>query len=637
MPQVARALGLTIAGAVLAVLAGCATTTTTAGDPAARSRNTPPPPSTRARAHSQKAPAAPVQSREAQLRSLYLEVSALRDSAREALAAGEAESAALLYREALGQLEAAELQPGEDFQLAGLWETILGEMRDLEVVALALSQDVGGEPHDTTPLQSLAELGPVEEDGAAGEEAAVEEPVPTEAVTYDIPVEVNAQVTRILGYYTGSRREIIARGLQRSGRFVPLFQEILVEEGLPADLAWLPLIESNFKMTALSRAGAKGIWQFIPSTGRKYGLRIDWYVDERSDPIKATHAAAAYLKDLYALFGDWYLALAAYNCGEGRVGRALRRTGEDDFWGLARARRIPRETRAYVPAFLAGLQIGKDPAAYGFSTETEEPWAFGTVEVEGPADLRVLAKCTDTDVATLRAMNPELRRWVTTGGKPYSLRVPPGAEEGFAERYAMVPLDQRLLYVEHRVRPGETVSKIARRHGTSVQAIAAENNLRNPNRISVGTVLRIPRSGSVPAAATPTRTAQKRRHSGSPASGVHVVRRRETLTSIAQRYGTTPTHLARQNGLRSMNRIYPGQRLKINSAAVAPPRAPAAAPVAAPAPSKPKKDPIVHTVRKGDTLYAIARAYNTSVSALRRWNRIGGTRIWPGDVIRIYH
>jgi membrane-bound lytic murein transglycosylase D len=237
-------------------------------------------------------------------------------------------------------------------------------------------------------------------------------------------------------------------------------------------------------------------------------------------------------------------------------------------------------------------------------------------------------------VATLRALNPELRRWVTTGGRPYRLRVPQGAADGFAERYAMVPLDQRLLYVEHRVRPGETVSKIASRHGTSVRAIAAENKLRNPNRISVGTVLRIPKSGSTPSAAYPTRTAQKRPQSGSGKTGVHVVRRRETLTSIAQQYGTTPQKLARQNGLRSMNRIYPGQRLKISGAAVTPSTATARA---ASASSGPSKDPIMHTVRKGDTLYAIARAYNTSVSALRRWNRIGGTRIWPGDVIRIYH
>jgi membrane-bound lytic murein transglycosylase D len=630
MPQHSRALGFFVTAAAVVLLTGCVSTTSNTSRTTAVSRKTAPaeenPSPAVARAHSL-TPDAGQESREDMLRRLYIQASSLRESAQASLTAGDPESAAVLYDEAMQRLQEANLQQDEDPQLMGLWETMVEEVRDLEVDALARAEDVGGEPHDTTPLQTLAELG--EEAGSTEGSEEESPPEVAEAVVYDIPVVMNSSVQRILDYYTGPRHKVIARGLERSGAYVPFIQEILKEEGLPADLAWLPLIESNFKTTALSRAGAKGMWQFIPSTGRKYGLRIDWYVDERSDPVKATRAAAAYLKDLHAMFGDWYLALAAYNCGEGRVARSLRRTGKDDFWGLARARALPRETRGYVPAFLAGLLIGRDPAAHGFDIVGDRPWSFDVVEVEGPADLRVLARCAGTDVATLRTLNPELRRWVTTGGRPYALRVPAGSADGFAAKYAMVPLEQRLLYLEHRVRPGETVSKIARHYGTSVGAITAENRLRNPHRIGVGTVLRIPRSGSAPPSSSKGQVRSSSKPTSSPSAGgtvVHVVRRRETLTSIARRYNTTARQVASQNGLRSVHRIYPGQRLKISPGV----RGTSSRSQAA------KSQAILHTVRRGDTLYEIAQTYSTSVSALRRWNQIGGSRIWPGDVLRIY-
>lgn len=611
-----RALAVSVG---MALLAGCATTSTTTRSSSATTDEPPAParamrraPQPIMRSHASSPDEAIVDER--QIRALYLEVSALLESARESLQAGEAEGAGVLYDEALRRLQESGLRPEDDAQLGAIWETVLTEVRDLEIDALARGEDAAGQPQDPTLAQDLEviaeEIADTEIEDSGGESRAAEGPV------YELPIEDNARVGAVLDYFTGRRREVIARGLQRSGRYLPMIREILKEEGLPEDLAWLPLIESGFKPQALSRAGAKGLWQFIPGTGRKYGLQIDWYVDERADPVKATRAAAAYLKDLHAMFGDWYLALAAYNCGEGRISRVIRRTGSRDFWSLARRRVIPPETRGYVPAFLAALTIGKDPARHGFALDTTEPWTYDSVAVEGPADLQVLAECAGTDAETLRALNPELRRGVTTGKEPYRLRLPVGASEPFQVAYAAIPENQRLLYEDHRVRPGETLTLIARRYGSSVQAITAENGIRNPHRIRVGALLRIPRSGVTSSG----RIAQ----AAAPQQPViHVVRRRENLTTIARRYGTSPGQIARINGLRSAHRIYPGQRLRIT-------------PGARGSGGGGGGQVLIHKVRRGDTLYGIARAYNTTVASLRRWNRVRGSRIIPGETIRIH-
>jgi membrane-bound lytic murein transglycosylase D len=325
-----------------------------------------------------------------------------------------------------------------------------------------------------------------------------------------IPVEINAHVEREIARFSGPEREFFLDSYRRSGQYRPMIVRMLREAGLPDELSWLPLVESGFKTRALSSARALGMWQFISSTGTRYGLdRSDW-IDERMDPEKSTGAAIRYLADLHARFGDWMLALASYNCGENRVMSLIRRQGNshlDRFWDLFGA--LPSETARYVPRFVATLAIVRDPEKYGFELpEALPPVHYETVPVSRHVRLSDLEGALRLERETLASLNPELRRG-TTPAEGYSLRVPAAVAASFdatlASMAAYVPPPQE-SYVRHRVRPGETLSTIARRYRTSVDAIVRVNHLRSRNRIRVGQHLKIPQRGgstSVVAAAGP--------------------------------------------------------------------------------------------------------------------------------------
>ncbi len=301
-------------------------------------------------------------------------------------------------------------------------------------------------------------------------------------------------VRRALGLFSGPMGKSFSLWLERSGRYLPAMRRVFLDYGLPGELAYLPLIESGFNPRAFSRRRAVGPWQFIAATGKRYGLRVDWWVDERRDPIKATHAAARYLKDLYEHFGSWPLALAAYNAGEGKVRRAIRRTGSRDYWRLRKTRYLKTETKHYVPRFIAALIIAHDPARYGFDgLAYHTPVGYDHVVVGAAVDVEVAARCAGISVEELRALNPELKRWRTPPRTAsYRLRVPYGASDRMRRNLAALSREERLASKAYRVRSGDSVWKIARRFGIPVKAITDVNTLNKPFLLRIGQVLRIP-------------------------------------------------------------------------------------------------------------------------------------------------
>jgi membrane-bound lytic murein transglycosylase D len=311
----------------------------------------------------------------------------------------------------------------------------------------------------------------------------------------EIPMTVNDHVEREIQLFQTTERDFFMESYKRSGIYRGEIVKALKEAGLPEELSWLPLIESGFKVRALSRSRALGLWQFIPSTGYKFGLKRNTWIDERLDPEKSTEAAIAYLNELHQMFGDWATVLAAYNCGEGSVARVIRAQKNDyldNFWDFYE--RLPRETARYYPRFLAVLAIIRDPAQYGFTLEEpDQPISHETVTIERPIHLRTVADTLEVDLEDLTVLNPELRRNATPDG-PYALRVPPGKGDILMAALDRLPKwsPPKVEYVVHRVRRGETLSLIALRYRTSAQRIIEANNLRRGNYLRVGQRLKIP-------------------------------------------------------------------------------------------------------------------------------------------------
>jgi membrane-bound lytic murein transglycosylase D len=374
-------------------------------------------------------------------------------------------------------------------------------------------------------------------------------------ITSDIPIEINAEVQAYIELFTTKKREQIAEALERSGRYLPLMRQIFIEKALPEDLVNLAYIESAFKLYAYSRARAVGIWQFMKGTAHKYGLKVDWWVDERRDPVKATAAAADYLADLYAMFQSWPLAIAAYNAGEGKVLRAIQRQRTKDFWKL----KLPRETKFYVPAFMAMTIIAKNPEEHGFTRPAEQPWQVDQVHISRPMDLRLLATAAGTSPDELRDWNPELNRRVTPPHEAYVLNLPPGTKETFLAGLEHLPETRRLSWRQHQVRSGETLSTIAQRYRTTVHVLMGMNELADPHRIRAGTRITVP----VPAL-TVADGAVTRSEDGAAGSKyrLYVVKAGDNLWDIARAHRVRPQDLERWNSLES-SLIHPGRTLVI--------------------------------------------------------------------------
>jgi membrane-bound lytic murein transglycosylase D len=470
-----------------------------------------------------------------------------------------------------------------------------------------------------SPLDELATADPVLSPEAAEiERMLIEDAQPS----YDIPMTLNDKVLAWVEYYSRKHADTFEPGLIRSGRYLTMIQETFEDEGLPRDLAYMAHVESAYKTNAYSRARAKGVFQFISSTGRNYGLHIDYWIDERSDPEMSARAAARYLKDLHTEFGDWYLALAAYNAGEGKIRRGLARSGAKDFWALSKTSYIRRETKNYVPAILAATLISKDPARYGFVFTPDEPIEYDTIEVEGAVDLRVLAECAGSDVETLRLLNPALRRQQTSPGRTTDVRVPVGKAEVTMSALAEVPENERVLYAHHRIRQGDTLWDISRAYGVSISAIQQANGMGRRTLLKPGRVLKIPTGGASASSSWAATGA-------GPASDpfTYRVARGDTLDRIARRFDTSSRAIAASNGIRVTDTIYVGQRLRIT---------PGARYGSASARTDPATGTTVHTVRRGDTLWEIARAYRSSVDEICSANRISPhTTLHPGTRLTV--
>ncbi len=376
---------------------------------------------------------------------------------------------------------------------------------------------------------------------------------------YHIPMILNDSVENHLEYFKTRGREVFQRWLDRSARYIPVMKEIFKEKNLPEDLVYVAMIESGFNPYAVSWAKAVGPWQFMPATGKLYGLKIDWWLDERKDPIKSTQAAAEHLKDLHNLFGSWPLALASYNAGAGKVQRAVLRTRSDDFWDLKASRYIRRETKNYVPKFMAATIIAKNPEAYGFTLANYEPFKFDEVLIEESTDLRLIARCAECTYEEIKELNPELRRWVTPPHfDKYVLRIPPGKKDLFLANFAAVPPEQKVKWERHEVRKGETLASLSKQYNTTPEAIRDINGLKK-NRITPGKHLLIPLDLNAKAQdagfLSPEQTSRQQEI-------LYRVRRGETLVKIARKHNVTVADIKEWNkGISQTLRA--GQKIKL--------------------------------------------------------------------------
>ena len=478
----------------------------------------------------------------------------------------------------------------------------------------------------------------------------------------DIEPQLNAEVYRYIEYFTGGGRSTFERWLRRSGRYTDLFRQVLQREGLPPDLVNLVFVESGFSLHARSVSNAVGPWQFLRSTGRLFGLTVNQWVDERKDPEKSTVAAARYLKHLYAIFGDWPLALASYNAGEGTVLRAIKRQGTTNYWDL----RLPRQTEDYVPQFMAVLAISKSPEKYGFDEiELEDPMTFDEVALKGTVDLRAIARLAGCTYDELRLLNPSVLRHAAPARDGVTvLRVPKGkAGTILAALDGGIAMPAVDLSVKHRVRRGETLQGIANQYHVSAKKLAADNGISRSKPLRRGMVLNVrstmgagtlavaeiePGDPRISTAYVPPRPrapiASINADSEAEGRFRHTVRRGETLASIAAKYGVTVADIKKWNRLTTSS-VRRGTRLKLREgdAADLSPEDIAAdsARVASIKPSFARKSGssiparTVVTVRPGQTLGGIAAAHGVSLSRLKAANHLRSNTIRAGQRLRI--
>ena len=485
------------------------------------------------------------------------------------------------------------------------------------------------------------------------------------SITSDLPIQLHHRVLELLIYFTEGRgRRAIELGLRRVGLYRPLIQRILNEEGLPQDLVYLAQAESAFKPEALSRAQAKGMWQFIASRGREYELRQNWWIDERSDPEKSTRAAARHLKDLYQEFGHWYLAMAAYNAGPGRVSRAVEQASSRDFWALADRKLLPQETRNYVPTILAMTIIGKNPARYGFAVRPADPIEVERVRVPHATDLRVIAENLNLSVERIQELNPHVLRWATPpDDDEFELNVPIGLAALFAEKVATLPESERIQFHHHVVANGETLSQLVNRYGVSMTLITGTNGIANQNMIRAGQTLGACRELApskqesttyepslvckllilgcrllipdrllvIPVRGVSRADGGAETPAVAPASSTdrpaaYQIRRGDTLIGIATRFALSINEIKAWNGM-SSNLLIAGQSLRL----------PPASTLATSSGNATRTERVVYQVRPGDTLFQIAMFYRTSVDDIRAWNPDSDLSvIRPGDQITIH-
>jgi len=448
--------------------------------------------------------------------------------------------------------------------------------------------------------------------------------------------DIRERVGFWMKFWQGRGREYFQRYLNRLSLYMPTVEHELMKHELPPALAYLPVIESGYNPLAVSRVGATGLWQFMSSTARWRGLRVDGFVDERRDPYRATEEAIGYLIDLNEQFDSWFLALAAYNGGPGRVGRALRRNapgaprGDSLFWAMSE--HFPTETSLFVPKLLAAVELARNPAEYGFEApQSGDSLAFHLVEVPDATSLAVVATAANVDVEDVVALNPHLVQRVTPPGTEWTVRVPPGepgAYAQFAQRLAEIPADERVTFVQHAVARGETMGEIAGTYEIRLSDLRSANPGVDPRRLRIGQNLIIPRGAVAPesraasstSTASATSTASSTTSAAAPSQAsstdvTHVVRGGESPWSIARRYSVELNDLLAWNGLSNRSVLKPGDRLRVRAE---------------------RSQVTEYRVQRGDTLSQIAERHGVSMRALMEHNELSsGSVIRPGDRIQI--
>ncbi len=448
-----------------------------------------------------------------------------------------------------------------------------------------------------------------------------------------LPVPDERRVRQELAWYS-RHPDYLDRVLTRASAYLPHIVAEIDRRGLPMELALLPVVESAYDPFAYSHGRAAGLWQIIPGTGRRFGLKQNWWYDGRRDVVESTRAALDYVEYLHELFdGDWEHAIAAYNSGEGNVGRAIRRNkaaGKPvDFWNL----RLPRETSAYVPRLLALSKLVAEPATHGIALPAvpDEP-RFEVVEIGSQLDLALAAELAGIDIDELYAYNPGLNRWATDPTGPHRLTVPIETAELFRDRLAGVPAAERVRWKRHKVASGQTLSEIAELHGTTMGAIRRSNNL-NGNLIRAGSYLLIP-SATKPLSAyslsADARLAKLQERQSGAGTVEHVVRGGESFWTISRKYGVGVRELAKWNAMAPGDTLSVGRKLVVHNASVREAPTPTAS-------IEGKVRKVRYTVRRGDSLSLIASRFRVSVRDITRWNGIDASKILrPGDKITMY-
>ena len=442
---------------------------------------------------------------------------------------------------------------------------------------------------------------------------------------FDFPIDLNDKVLAWVHLFTTERKRFVEGALSRATRYLPMARQIFAEEGVPQDLAYLALIESGFKNNARSYAAAVGMWQFIRSTGRIYGLGGNAWVEERMDPVKAARASARYLKRLYQTSGDWYLALVGYNAGPMTTERAIQNLGTRNFWDMARSRYLRTQTKNYVPELLAAILVGHYPERYGLTITPMEPYAFETVQVDKMTSLSVLANFAGTDVIALRDLNPELLRATTPPGT-YTLRVPPGTSGITARALAKIPSSQRLDFGSYTIRRGDTLKSVAARFNMTPEDLLASNNL-SKGKFKPGRRIQVPPPAS------------------EPVDRQDLVLPREERAAVERLVDPLPT-LPGASTPEQPVRDIPGTEVP----APAPPqqfpseaaqpqdsveRTPEKSAASRRIVERPSASPKFHKVKSGETLYSIGTRYGLDPKDLRKWNKVKGNKITVGQKLRL--
>jgi|HubBroStandDraft_5_1064220.scaffolds.fasta_scaffold00201_9 membrane-bound lytic murein transglycosylase D len=548
----------------------------------------------------------------------------------DAYKAGQTDAAKQDFDKAINALLESNLDIRSDDRLQQEFDRIVEGVNRLDLASLGYASDSDAQKSEPAPIDETNGITP-----SADPNVRAKAQAEIKSTRSDLPLMMTDQVAGYISYFSNRGRGTFERAFARSGRYHDMMVTILKQEGVPQDLIYLAQAESGFHPLAVSRVGARGIWQFMGSRARGYGLQHSMWVDDRQDPEKSTRAAARHLKDLYAQFGDWYLAMAAYNSGPGTVQAAVKRTGYADFWELYRRNVLPKETRNYVPIILAMTIVSKNLSQYGFDdVSMDEPVAYDTVTVNYPVDLRLAAECVDATAVQLQELNPSLLRLTTPREGTFVLHLPSGTKDQYLTAIAAVPPDMRLWWRYHKVQPGDTLASLSRSYRVPAKSIAAANHLDETDKdLEADAKLVIPLAvGKHPASDTATYARRITRYH---------VRKGDTVESVAENFGVSAQMVRRWNGLPRGSSLRGRKVLALHlpvspsTEAVAdkPPghgrRTTQAASAKLPAEnsvsdsvqdSSGQPGVLRHTVKSGETLYSIATTYKTTVAALKRNN-----------------